>query len=88
MYALTHNDDGKGNYQSHTISAKQIDVDCEDVSFNIYGYGETKEEALISFIQEFKKIAGNIYGFACGLEYSKYLMVEVDCCGDLIDEKR
>ena len=44
---LTHNDDGKGKYQSHTVGCCTTD----DWLSNIEGYGSTREEAF----DEFKK---------------------------------
>ena len=51
---LSHNDNGKGRYDSHTVSINQPDefffIPEADISsynlFDINGYGETKEEAL------------------------------------------
>ena len=42
---LTHNDDGKGKYQSHTVACCTPD----DWLSNIEGYGSTREEALNDF---------------------------------------
>lgn len=44
---LTHNDDGKGKYQSHTVGCCTTDGWLSDIE----GYGSTREEAF----EEFKK---------------------------------
>ena len=57
---LTHNDDGKGKYQSHTVGCCTPD----DWLSNIEGYGSTREEALNDFINEFKYSMNNFAFYA------------------------
>lgn len=68
MIRLGHNDDGKGKWQSHTISLLDSDkFNCNGVyshnPFDIYGYGATKEEALKEFMEKFQYVMDELKAF-------------------------
>lgn len=91
---LTHHDNGKCKYDSHTISIQDdyafIINPNELISHNItdvYGYGETKEEALKDFLRkmnilfdEYKAIENLLFGTDIYTSNIK----EVDCFGNEI----
>ena len=82
MYFLTHNDDRKEKWQSHTISIQEKDIFESPADFSIYGYGSTKEEAISEFKEEFDKAVSQINSFHKKVDYSN--IIEVDCCGGLL----
>ena len=86
---LTHNDDGKGKYQSHTVGCCTTD----DWLSNIEGYGSTREEAF----DEFKKKLNERLAELCVLcnQVNRYefnaasnpiAMYSVDWRGNIMDE--
>ena len=78
---LTHNDDGKGRWQSHTVSA-----DFDDYTiYTIEGYGETREEALKEFIIKFNKLLTELMEFGKTLHTNPEL-IEVDCSGKPLED--
>ena len=93
MLELGHHDDGKGRWQSHEISLIEDEFYNGDIDvyshnpFDIYGYGETKEEALRDFMKKFKYIMDEWTSFEMMLFESDFItdnIVEVDCFGKKI----
>lgn len=78
---LTHNDDGKGKWQSHTVSADFGDYDI----YTIEGYGETREEALEEFIIKFDIMLNKLSEFRKTLKNIPE-MIEVDCSGKPLED--
>lgn len=61
MIVLEHYDDGKGKYQSHEIHIINNEYNSDSNVFGydfhgIWGYGETKEEALQDFRNKFNPL--------------------------------
>ena len=60
MIEMCHHDDGKQKYQSHEIHIREhgfynAEANVSTLNpFDLYGYGETKEEAIEDFINKFK----------------------------------
>lgn len=92
MIQLTHYDDGKGKYQSHEIGLNvPYGINNENlhsyVMYNlgeITGYGETKEEALDDFVNQFNYMLGEWNAFANMLNTTNVItdnILEVDCTG-------
>ena len=81
MLQITHNDDGKQKWQSHTVDLvdkKEYGLD----SFlypHIAGYGETYEEAYVEFkenlMKEFDRLKATIEVL------DALVPIEVDCLG-------
>ena len=69
MIELMHYDDGKEKSQSHEIAIREYDFynTEEDIwshnPFDIYGYGETKEEAIEDFKKKFRYIMRELKAF-------------------------
>lgn len=94
MLRLNHYDDCKEKSQSHEISIREChfyDVEYDIGSFNpfdIYGYGETKEEALEDFKRKFEYVMRELKTFEKMLLETDTVendTVEVDCFGKQID---
>ena len=90
MIELTHYDDGKGKYESHEIALREYDFynTEEDIwshnPFDIYGYGETKEEAIEDFKKKFRYIMRELKAFEMMLLDTDVItdnIFEVDCQG-------
>lgn len=86
---LTHNDDGKERYQSHTVACYTKDGWLS----NIEGYGYTREEAF----EEFKKklnerltelcvLCNQVNRYEFNAASNQITMHSVDWKGDIIDE--
>lgn len=86
---LTHNDDGKQKWQSHTVS-------IHDDAYQwpcIEGYGSTKEEALAAFktnLKELRDYLNKIYedvdAYKITNPTNTLTMYEVDYAGRIMDE--
>lgn len=94
MIKLTHNDDGKRKWKSHTISISEDDFKNYELGvyshnpFEIEGYGATKEKALEDFMKKFKYIMEEWFAFEMMLFDSNVItdnIVEVDCFGKPIE---
>lgn len=94
MLGLGYHNDGKGKWKSHEISLIEdndfynADIDVFSHNpFDIYGYGETKEEALRDFMKKFKYIMDEWTSFEMMLFESDIItdnIVDVDCFGKKI----
>ena len=82
MYILTHNNDGKEKWQSHTVTLQAKDISEYPADFSIYGYGSTKEDAINEFKENFDVAISQINDFYKEIDYSN--IVEVDCCGEIL----
>lgn len=102
MIQMTHHDDGKGKWQSHTISFRSVqrntpeeytqigNASVSNVSIlEINAYGETKEEAL----ENLRPIMDWLFEEYKAIEYLYNLghyednMVEVDAFGNMIEAR-
>ena len=90
MIELTHFDDKKGKLQSHEVSIIEHDFYNAEANiwthnpFDIYGYGETKEEAIEDFKKKFKYIMRELRAFEMMLLDTDVIIdniIEVDCEG-------
>ena len=86
---LTHNDDGKGKYQSHTVACCTPD----DWLSNIEGYGSTREEAFDEFkkklndrLTELCVLCNQVNRYEFNAASNPIAMYSVDWKGDIIDE--
>lgn len=84
MLELTHHDDGKGKWQSHTVS--MIDNDgkyLSDFNFSaLIGIGETYDEALKDFKIRFSEYKDRLDTFEKLLFQTDILIpIQVDCFG-------
>ena len=86
---LTHNDDGKGKYQSHTVGCCTPD----DWLSNIEGYGSTSEEAFDEFkkklndrLTELCVLCNQVNHYEFNAASNPIAMYSVDWKGDIIDE--
>lgn len=89
MLELTHNDDGKGKWQSHTVG--MVDQDGKNLlDFNfsdLLGFGETYEEALKDFKVRFSGYKDRLDAFERLLFNTDVLTpIKVDCFGREIKE--
>ena len=94
MIRLTHYDDRKEKSQSHEISLDETpfynaehDVWTHD-TFELIGYGETKEEALEDFKKKFAYVMDEWRAFEKMLLETDILgdsIIEVDCTGNEIE---
>lgn len=95
MIKLAYHNDGKQKWQSHEIYLKEdsfcnyeFDVWSHD-PFDIYGYGETKEEALENFKKKFQYIMNEWKAFETILLNPNVFQIEivnVDCLGKEIKD--
>lgn len=91
MIRLTHHDDGKQKFQSHMIGIADIpdfyNADYDVIShnfFDLYGYGETKDEAIADFKRKFEYILKEWNAFDKLLFDTDVIennIMEVDCFG-------
>ena len=86
---LTHNDDGKGKYQSRTVACCTTD----DWLSNIEGYGSTREEAFDEFkkklnerLTELCVLCNQVNRYEFNAASNPIAMYSVDWKGDIIDE--
>ena len=89
MLELTHNDDGKGKWQSHTVSMTDQDGKyLSDFNFSdLLGFGETYNEALEDFKVAFSGYKSRLDSFERLLFETDVLVpIEVDCFGREIKE--
>ena len=69
MIELMHYNDGKEKSQSHEIAIREYDFYNAEANiwthnpFDIYGYGETKEEAIEDFKNKFRYIMRELKAF-------------------------
>lgn len=89
MLELTHNDDKKGKWQSHTVS--MIDRDGQylyDFNFSdLLGFGESYEEALSDFKIAFRGYKDRLDAFEKLLFETDVLTpINVDCFGRELKE--
>lgn len=84
MIRLTDYDDGKGKYQSHEVLLVYDDGD--DVNFStILGYGETYEEGLQNFKNQFEEKFKELEEFREKLLNGNIEKpLEIDCCGKVL----
>lgn len=94
MIEMTHHDDGKKKYQSHEISIRELNFYNSEANlsthnpFDVYGYGETKEEAIEDFKNKFKYLIKELQAFEQMLFDSDVItdnIIEVDCLGHEIE---
>ena len=103
---LAHHNNGKGRFDSHSICLKQPDdfffIKENDISissynlFDIYGYGETKDEAILDLykkinilFKEYKALETMIFEtMLFGNNVLTDNMIEVDCFGKEIVNNR
>lgn len=90
MIEMTYHNDHKEKFQSHEITIRENDffnAEHEVFShnpFDIYGYGETKEEAIENFKNKFKYIMKELKAFEMMLLDTDVVIdniIEVDCMG-------
>ena len=91
MIKLSHHDDGKQKWHSHTIGIlddpRFYNADYDVVShnfFDVYGSGETKEEALKDFKKKFDYLLKEWIAFGYMMRETEVIdsdIVEVDCFG-------
>ena len=90
MIELTRFDDKKGKSQSHEVAIIEHDFYNADGDvwshnpFEIYGYGETKEEAIEDFKKKFRYIMRELKAFEMMLLDTDVItdnIIEVDCDG-------
>ena len=95
MIKLAYHNDGKQKWQSHEIYLKEDEFYNNEFGvlshnpFDIYGYGETKEEALEEFIKRFKYIMDEWRAFENMLLNTNIVtdsIVAVDCLGKEIKD--
>lgn len=86
---LKHNDDGKGKYQSHTVSCYTKD-DCLS---DIEGYGSTREEAFDDFKEKLNErltelcvLCAQVNQYEFNAASNPIVMYEVDWSGKILDE--
>lgn len=86
---LTHNDDGKLKYQSHTVACCTTD----DWLSNIEGYGSTREEAFDEFkkklnerLTELCVLCDQVNRYEFNAASNPIAMYSVDCRGNIMDE--
>lgn len=86
---LTHNDDGKGKWQSHNVSFHE---ELDRFPY-VDGYGFTKEEAFEDFkknlnerLAKFTDFCNKVNAFQFDAESNPIVMYEVDWAGRLLDE--
>lgn len=86
---LTHNDDGKGKYQSHTVSCYTTDGWLS----NIEGYGSTREEAFDEFkkklndrLTELCVLCNQVNRYEFNAASNPIAMYSVDRRGNIMDE--
>ncbi len=91
MFEIAHHDDGKEKYDSHTVCMIDIDKNGEHIDLNlsnIYGYGDTYNEALNDFIEKFNKEIERLKSFEIMLNCTDTLVpIEVDCSGKPIKKE-
>ena len=69
MIELMHYDDGKEKSQSHEIAIREYDFYNAEVNiwthnpFDVFGYGETKEEAIEDFKKKFVFVMAELKSF-------------------------
>ena len=90
MIELMHYNDGKEKSQSHEIAIIEYDFYNAEANiwthnpFDIYGYGETKEEAIEDFKNKFRYIMRELKAFETMLLDTDVIIdniIEVDCEG-------
>ena len=95
MIKLAYHDDGKQKWQSHEIYLKEDDFYNDEFMvfshnpFDIYGYGESKEEALKEFIKKFKYVMDEWRAFEELLLNTDIItsnIIAVDCFGKEIKD--
>ena len=95
MIEMTHNDDHKGKWHSHTVSIMEHDFYNAEANlyshnpFDVYGYGETKEEAVEDFKNKFRYLMRELKAFEMMLLDTDVItdnIVEVDCLGKPIKD--
>ena len=86
---LTHNDDGKGKYQSHTVSCYTTDGWLSDIE----GYGSTREEAFNEFkkklterLTELCVLCNQVNRYEFNAASNPIAMYSVDWRGNIMDE--
>lgn len=86
---LTHNDDGKGKWQSHTVSFNDTSCHLPYVD----GYGSTKEEAFEDFktnlnkrLEELTDFCNKVNAYQFNAASNPIVMYEVDWAGKILDE--
>ena len=78
---LAHYDDGKQKYQSHKVYLKYPDT-YEGFQFEQAGYGESKDEAYLDFIEKYKSALKQLDALnVMLLETDAIPSVDVDCMG-------
>ena len=86
---LTHNDDGKGKYQSHTVGCCTTDGWLSDIE----GYGSTREEAFDEFkkklnerLTELCVLCNQVNRYKFNAASNPIAMYTVDRRGNIMDE--
>lgn len=95
MIKMAYHNDGKQKWQSHEIYLKEDDfynsefgVFSHDI-FDIYGYGETKEEAIEEFKKKFQYVMNEWKAFEKMLLDTDIItdnIIVVDCFGKEIKD--
>lgn len=78
---LTHNNDGKEKWQSHTVSMNFGEFDI----YTVEGYGETREEAFDNFMTRFNELMSELKDFEKEL-HNNPIMIEVDYTGKPLED--
>ena len=95
MIEMTHNDDHKEKWQSHTISIRDNDFFNATIGvfshnpLDVNGYGATKEEAVEDFKNKFKYVMEELRAFETMLFDTDVItdnIIEVDCMGKPIKD--
>ena len=86
---LTHNDDGKGKYQSHAVSCYTTDGWLSDIE----GYGSNREEAFDEFkkklnerLTELCVLCNQVNRYEFNAASNPIAMYSVDLRGNIMDE--
>lgn len=88
MLEITHHDDGKEKFQSHTVGMadRKDDGNFYTFDFSMEGYGESYDEALEDFKQKFDEQMCRLQAFEKMLFGTDALIpIKVDCFGKPIE---
>lgn len=90
MIRLTHNDDGKEKYQSHTVGITTFNFCRPYDAFgldDVEGYGANFDEAFQEFLEKFDKRLIEAIKFRASLNVDKLKVASVACNGEYLGEE-
>lgn len=90
MIRLTHNDDGKEKWQSHTVGITTFDSCRPYDAFgldDVEGYGANFDEAFQEFLEEFDKRLVEAIKFRASLNADKLKVASVTYNGEYLGEE-